>query len=208
MNTASMEDKLPSLGDDYLTDLTPTSEGVVPLTEGWRSPPETIALDATDQPPLVMGDDGDDTGRLVKVKIRVDGNGDAERTLAQLAPRDMLDSGHGFLVRSADPAPKTVWATNCEVCGGPLLPPASEWFCQLGNFGRSAEPDGPFLPASTSCDCSWCIHYQLWLRGEYRPRGGRPAKRCGTAECKRKANRDRQRKSRAARKARDVTETP
>ncbi|WP_457160555.1 hypothetical protein, partial [Mycobacteroides abscessus] len=65
-------------------------EEVVPLTHGWRSPTETIALDPTDEAPLVMGDDGDDAGKLTKTKFRIDGNGDPERMLAQLAPQDML----------------------------------------------------------------------------------------------------------------------
>lgn len=199
MNTAPDDDQFPSLGDEDLVTLTPVTEVVVPLTEGWRSPTETITLDATDEAPLVMGDDGDDTGKLTKTKFRIDGNGDTERVLAQLVPQDLLESGHGFMVRTQLVAPKTEWRQTCEVCGDPILAAADEWFCQLGR---------PLRPASALCNCNWCLHYQMWLRGEYRPKGGRPAKRCGTAECKRKAARERQRKSRAARKARDVTDTP
>lgn len=208
MNTAPDDDQFPSLGDEDLVTSTPVTELVVPLTEGWRSPTETITLDPTDEAPLVMGDDGDDTGKLTKIKFRIDGNGDTERMLDQLAPQDMLDSGHGFMVRTQTVQPKTEWRTTCEVCGDPILAAANEWLCQLGHFGQSVEPNGPFRPASALCNCNWCLHYQMWLRGEYRPQGGRPAKRCGTAECKRKAARERQRRSRAARKAQDVTETP
>lgn len=189
------EDHLPSLGEEDLTTLISVPEEVVPLTHGWRSPTETIALDPTDEAPLVMGDDGDDAGKLTKAKFRIDGNGDPERMLAQLAPQDMLDSGHGFMVRTQTVQPRTEWRTTCEVCGDPILAAAGEWLCELGRL------------ASTLCNCNWCLHYQMWLRGEYRPRGGRPAQRCGTAECKRKAARERQRKSRAARKAQGVTET-
>lgn len=181
------EDELPSLGDKNLADYHP------PMAQ--LEIPDFLADYGQQVQLLQMGSDGDDIGKLTKVKVRVDGNGDPERTLAQLAPHDMLDSGHGFVVRSADPAPKTEWATDCEVCGDPILPSAGEWICEFGE---------PMM----DCQCNACLYWGMWLRGEYRPRGGRPAKRCGTAECNRKAARERQRKSRAARKARGVTETP
>ncbi len=118
------------------------------------------------------------------------------------ATGDLLNAGHGFLIRTYE-TPKTEQATDCEVCGRLLLPAADEWFCE------SVGPDGEHVPASSTCRCNWCLHYQQWLRGEYRPKGGRPAKRCGLSDCERLAARHRQRKSRAARKARRcVTETP
>jgi hypothetical protein len=176
------EDQISSLGDTNLADHynVPEPEYVPPPSKGLDS--------AYDEALLVMGDDGDDTGRITKVKFRVGGNGDAERTLAALAPRDLMSSGHGFLIRDPGEPPKTDWRTTCEVCGDPLPPPAAgEWFCQF----REKKP------ASAMCNCNWCLHYQMWLRGEYRPRGGRPAKRCGTRECTKKAARERKRKSRA-----------
>ncbi len=149
----------------------------------------------------VPGNDGDDIGKLTKVKFRVDGNGDLERLMASMAPADLMQSGHGFLVRSMGGRPKTVWPTSCELCGSTIIAPAEEWLCQLGNFGEVVEPDGPFRSASTTCNCNWCLHYQMWLRGEYRPKGGRPAKRCGSSDCKKIAARNRKRKSRADRSA-------
>ncbi len=187
MNTKPEDDQFPSLGNTDLIELVKVPE------EPTVGCPGTITLDATDQPPLVMGDDGDDTGRLTKVKFRADGNGDQERALALLAPQDMLDSGHGFMVRSANSQPET--AARCEMCGDPLIASADGWMCE-------------FTEPLTPCGCNACLHRGMWLRGEYRPKGGRPAKRCGTEECNRKAARDRQRKSRAARKKASVTETP
>lgn len=178
------EDQLGSLGDTNLADhYDAAPEHAIP-------PPKGLDC-AYDESPFVIGDDGDDTGQATKVKFRIDGNGDAERTLAALAPSDLLSSGHGFLVRDLGEPPKTHWRATCEVCGDPLPPPAAgEWLCQ---FSESK-------PASLMCNCNWCLHYQMWLRGDYRPRGGRPAKRCGTKECARKAASERKRKSRAARK--------
>jgi len=187
------EDQMGSLGDTNLADHYETPEPEY-------APPPSQGLDSAydDESPLVVGDDGDDTGQITKVKFRIDGNGDAERTLAALAPRDLMSSGHGFMVRDLGEPPKTDWRQTCEVCGDPLPPPAAgEWFCQF----REEKP------ASVMCNCNWCLHYQMWLRGEYKPRGGRPAKRCGTKECTRKAASERQRKSRAARKGR-VSQKP
>lgn len=139
--------------------------------------------------PLEAGSDGDDIGKQTKVKFRVDGNGDPERLLAQLAPADMLQSGHGFLIRDAGEPPKTIWRTSCEVCGSALpLPGAEGWVCEFGAQPGSADWD--------QCQCNWCLLRGQWLRTQYRPRGGRPAQRCGTAECTRYANRERKRKQR------------
>jgi hypothetical protein len=179
---AATEDQLPSLGDSDLADF---------YTQTQVEPALVVpaGLDQYyDEAPLVMGDDCDDVGPRTKVKFRVDGNGDPERTLAATAPGDLLSSGHGFLVRDLGEPPKTDWRTTCEVCGDPLPPSAAgEWFCQFREN----------KPASAMCNCNWCLHYQMWLRGEYKPRGGRPAKRCGTKECAKKAARGRKRKSRA-----------
>jgi hypothetical protein len=183
--TTATEDGMPNLGDTNLADhyQAPEPEFALPRSKGLDS--------AYDESPLVMGDDGDDVGPRTKVKIRVDGNGDPERTLAAMAPGDLLSSGHGYLVRDLGAAPTTEWRQTCEVCGDHLPPPAAgEWFCQFRED----------KPASVMCNCNWCLHYQMWLRGEYRPRGGRPAKRCGARECTRKAGSERQRKSREARK--------
>ena len=102
---------MPSLGDTSLVPTTEAEEG--PYQEEHRAA-------------LVMGHDGDDTGQLARVKFRVDGNGDQVRLLALLAPADMMQSGHGFQVRSAASAPKTTWRTTCEECGIALPPPAAD----------------------------------------------------------------------------------
>ena len=109
-----------------------------------------------------------------------------------MAPGDMLPSGHGYMVRDLGAAPTTEWRQTCEVCGEHLPPPAAgEWVCQFHEE----------KPGSVLCNCNWCLHYQMWLRGEYRPRGGRPAKRCGTKECSRRAARDRKRLQRERERA-------
>lgn len=144
--------------------------------------------------PLAMGHDGDDTGQLTRLKLRIDGNGDQTRLLASLAPADMMQSGHGFQIRDMGATPKTVWRTTCELCGVALALPAAEgWLCELGCQPGTEEWD--------QCNCNWCLIRGQWLRGEFRPMGGRPAKRCGTPECKRRAATERKRKQRAREKA-------
>ena len=180
MATRSIQaDKQASRGEDQMGSLGDTN-----LADHYKAPePEYAAsvpsgMDSTyDESPLVMGDDGDDAGARTKVKFRVDGNGDPDRTLAAMAPGDMLASGHGYMVRDLGEAPTTEWRQTCEVCGEHLP------------------------PGSVLCNCNWCLHYQMWLRGEYRPRGGRPAKRCGTKECSRMAARDRKRLQRERERA-------
>lgn len=102
---------------------------------------------------------------------------------------DIVDSGHGFRVFSVD-TPKEL-PTTCEVCGGPILALSQDgidWLCQYDDDLKT--------PASIACNCAWCLSYKAYLAGRYRPQGGRPAKRCGSADCKRKAARDRKRKQR------------
>ncbi|PQE02562.1 hypothetical protein CYL16_03300 [Mycobacterium sp. EPG1] len=129
------------------------------------------------EPPLEMGHDGDDLGK--------------RESMSQVAIRDMLNSGHGYTVRGLGTM-KTVHRTTCEVCGGPLPTPAGDdgidWLCQYD--------DDLQTPASVFCNCPWCLSYADFLQGKYRPRGGRPAKRCHSAECKRKAAAERKRKQR------------
>ncbi|WP_420879810.1 hypothetical protein [Rhodococcus sp. (in: high G+C Gram-positive bacteria)] len=147
-----------------------------------------------DRAPLVMGHDGDDTGPLTKQKFRIDGNGDEKRLLALLAPTDMMQSGHGFAIRDIGAAPKTTWRTTCELCGTALpLPAADGWVCELDCEPGTREWD--------TCRCNWCLIRGQWLRGEFRPKGGRPAKRCGTPECKRRAAAERKRRQRDREKA-------
>lgn len=123
---------------------------------------------------LDMGTDGDDVGRSAKDQAVV----------------DMLDSGHGFLVRSVD-KPKTEWRQTCEICECPLPTPAPDdapaWLCQYYDETR---------PASLICTCAWCRAYQAYLAGMYRPHGGRPRQRCGSSGCERIAARIRKQKSR------------
>jgi hypothetical protein len=123
---------------------------------------------------LDVGNDGDDVGR--------------KHTDQGIA--DMLDSGHGFLVREVG-KPKTVGRVTCEVCDGPLPTPGNDpdWLCQYYDETR---------PASLLCNCSWCRSYQDYLAGRYKPRGGRPRQRCGAKECDRQAAKLRKRKQRGA----------
>ncbi|OBI54677.1 hypothetical protein A5667_24925 [Mycolicibacterium fortuitum] len=112
---------------------------------------------------LAIGTDGDDGGPV------------GDQTIG-----DMLDSGHGFLVREIN-QPKTVWRVTCEVCDGPLPAPGDDpdWLCQYYDETR---------PASLTCNCAWCLTYQDYVAGRYKPRGGRPRRRCGSKECERKAD--------------------
>lgn len=172
--TAAAEDFMTSLGDTSLVPAIEVLEG--PHPEEHRAP-------------LTMGHDGDDSVQLTSVKFRLDGNGDQARLLASLAPADMLQSGHGFLIRDIGTTRKTFWRTTCELCGTALAPPAAEgWLCELGCQPGSTEWD--------QCGCNWCLIRGQWLRGEYRPRGGRPAKRCNASDCKRKAAQERKRRQR------------
>lgn len=177
------EDVLPDIGRADLSDhyrapeveWTDRQFGTLDSFGRWTpAVPEGIEHDK-DEAPLRAGDDGDDYG--------------TPRDSQEVA--DMVASGHGFLVREV--TRRVERSTACEVCGEPLPGPSdagTDWLCQFDDSLRT--------PASLTCNCNWCRSYQAYIRGEYRPRGGRPAKRCGSAECKRIAARDRQRKRRAA----------
>lgn len=177
----------PAVSEDLMNELGDTN-----LADHFRPPdPEPGTVERPGDYPLTMGTDGDDVGRRVKVKIRIDGNGDPERTRAELAPMDLMDASQGFLIRTIE-APKTTWRTSCKICDRPLPPSAAgEWVCELGNL--------PGTPEWDTCPCNWCLIRGQWLRGEYRPRGGRPAERCGLSDCKRVAAKLRQRRARGTR---------
>lgn len=179
-----------------------------------------------EEAPWVPGDDGDDNpesakrkqppvefnGETVTVKLKsgktsdvqIVGAGDitesvqVRRTDDSQVVADLQSANHGFLIREQQ-RPKTLWRTTCEICDGALPLIYEEWVCELGSEPGTVE--------WWCCECGWCQLRGQWLRGEYRPRGGRPPKRCGTAECNRKAARIRQSKSRAARKA-QVSQKP
>jgi hypothetical protein len=192
---SATEDELDALGTLSLesppereseTD-TETGRHNVDLVLDARAEPVPLYVDDA---PLEAGHDGDDLGQLTAVKF---GAGSEERLLTLLAPSDLVQSSHGFLIRDIGDASETNWAKSCELCGEPLKPPANEWVCEVAS--------DPGTPEWADCQCNWCFYRRLWERGEYRPHGGRPAKRCGTQECKRKA-------ARARAKGGHVTETP
>lgn len=175
MATAT-EDKMPSLGIELLerpavggvADQTPAPrENAARLSDG------TGLFRAPGDPVLDMGSDGDDVGRSSRDQ----------------AICDMLDAAHGFLVRKIEASHKPRRVT-CEVCEGPLPTPGADpdWLCQYYDETR---------PASVSCNCGWCLSYQDYLAGKYKPQGGRPRQRCGSRVCEREADKLRKRRKRA-----------
>jgi hypothetical protein len=93
--------------------------------------------------------------------------------------RDMLDAGHGFIAHeprgSVDGAPPATWRPTCKICGEPLTPTENvEWFCSYYDGTR---------PASMTCNCPSCLYFQDYMKGKYRPRGGRPPWYCKSKEC-------------------------
>ncbi|AFR50026.1 hypothetical protein KTR9_3391 [Gordonia sp. KTR9] len=179
--SAAADDFLPQLGSVALTDAD------VHPSAGIRTDDPLIALGTdrdTEFNDLWFGSE-DDPG--IKGRGVRPGNPDLVG--------DLLNSGHGYQIRDVDSRPKTTWATRCEICGESLpMPDAGEWVCELG-----AEPDSEDWAV---CQCSWCLIRGQWLRGEYRPKAGRPPKRCGTADCKRRAATVRKRKERALKRQR------
>lgn len=169
--TAATEDNLPVLGVTDLRRPPEPSAGFARVDDG------TGLFKLKGEPKLDIGSDGDD-----------DGCSGRDQAIG-----DMLDSGHGFLVRGVD-QPKTVRRETCEVCGVPLPTPGNDpdWLCQYYDETRLA---------SQTCNCSWCLNYQEYLAGKYHPQGGRPRKRCGSKECERKADAERKRLDRAAKRA-------
>lgn len=95
---------------------------------------------AVEEAPLTPGDDGDDVKKLTPIKFRIDGNGDQQRLVASLAPRDMVASGHGFLIDDRRSRPwKTMRRTHCAYCGGPMpAPDLSKYPCE---FDPDATPE-------------------------------------------------------------------
>jgi hypothetical protein len=152
---------------DPLPDGRPSGDGLVAIAD------RPALFKAPGEAELVIGTDGDEVGRPAHDQ----------------AVGDMLDSGHGFLVRKID-KPKTVWRVTCEVCDGPLPTPGNDpdWLCQYGNEDE---------PASLTCNCPWCLKYQDYLAGRFQPQGGRPRQRCGLEDCKRVAARMRKQRQRA-----------
>lgn len=187
MTNKAVEDYLPSLGNASL-ELVTTEDTTDRNGEEHRAS-------------LEMGHDGDDEGSPEKISYRLNvprsGNDDVEdERPTLLAPSDLMQSGHGFQICDLGARPKTEWRTTCEQCGVALTPPADDWFCELENLPGNVEWD--------RCECNWCLLRGQWMRGEFRPKGGRPAKRCGTPECTRRAARERKRQQRARDKARKV----
>ncbi|UTT48919.1 hypothetical protein [Rhodococcus gordoniae] len=184
MTNNAVEDYLPSLGNASLELV--TTEGAED-----RNGEEHRA-------PLEMGHDGDDDGQPEKIRYRLNGprsgSGDTDELPSLLAPSDLMQSGHGFQIREFGARPKTEWRTTCELCGVALTPPADDWVCELGSPSGGEEWG--------RCECNWCLLRGQWMRGEFRPKGGRPAKRCGTRECTRRAATERKRQQRARDKAR------
>jgi hypothetical protein len=189
MATAT-EDSLPALGDDAARLDDVELMLIIPNSDDddvtYAAPRPTF-----NDEKLERGDISDPVriSRLPKL-----GPGDdaaAERAIGAQAIVDLTQANQGFLVHDLGTPHKTVWRTTCEVCDNPLpLPQEDGWVCERGNEPGSA--------LWSLCNCNWCLIRGQWLRGEYRPRGGRPPKRCGTAECTRTANRERQRRHRAA----------
>ncbi|MEV4635252.1 hypothetical protein AB0J79_18665 [Rhodococcus coprophilus] len=186
MTNNAVEDYLPSLGNASL-ELATTED-----TEDRNGEEHRASLE--------MGHDGDDDGQPEMIRHRLNGprngNDDTEdEPPSLLAPSDMMQSGHGFQIRDLGARPKTEWRTTCELCGDPLPPPAADgWICELGSLPGSEEWG--------RCECNWCLLRGQWMRSEFRPKGGRPAKRCGTPECTRRAATERKRQQRARDKAR------
>lgn len=150
-----------------------------------------------EQAPLALGDN--EPGQLTKVKLRVDGNGDQERLIASLAPADMMQSGHGFMVDDRRSRPwKTAKRTHCAHCGGPLpKPDVSNYVCEfdpeatelelsLVGSDQSADdrrgwPGKRSAPLRPGCQCSGCILRHLVFNGDERNKG-QPRKVCSD-EC-------------------------
>ncbi|MCU1697850.1 MAG: hypothetical protein JWR34_3913 [Mycobacterium sp.] len=147
--------------ENPLHDALPSGDGLVAIADRPSLFKEAGEAD------IVIGTDGDDVGHVEHHQ----------------AVADMLDSGHGFLVRKID-QPKTVWRATCEVCDGPLPTPddAPDWLCQYYDETQ---------PASLTCNCPWCLKYQEYLAGMFKPQGGRPRQRCGNKACDRKADAER-----------------
>lgn len=61
---------------------------------------------------------------------------------------DLLNQGHGFLVRTVTRDESAYVQTTCKVCEGPLPLPACEWLCEL-EYTYGVAP-------AAHCGCNWC----------------------------------------------------
>jgi len=107
------------------------------------------------------------------------------------AVQDLLNSGHGFLVRTVTRDESNLTPRMCRYCGGPLPLPESEWFCELEYFDQATPMPG--------CECNWCENRREWESGQSRS-VGRPREICDSPECKRQQRNERQRRYRARRR--------
>lgn len=150
-----------------------------------------------EQAPLEPGQAADDLGQQTRIKFRIDGNGDQDRMLASLAPADMMQAGHGYLIDDRSTPWKTARRMGCANCGGPLpRPKVDQYVCEFdpeatelelsligidqGPDDRAVWPGRRSVPFGRGCQCSGCILRHLVANGDERNRG-QPRKACSDA---------------------------
>lgn len=188
-----------------------------------------------EQPPLPMGDDGDDNPKYAQPKVKVDSEkldrGDINDPVqvkldpADNLPGQMIEAGHGFIVNDPRSRPwKTARRTHCAHCGKPLpRPDVRTYACELdpeaselellligreGNPGDRDDrpPHGTGDRLHSGCQCSGCC--LRWLVKTGRERGvGQPRKYC-SKDCTRWADNERKAWKRAVASAKKRGDEP
>lgn len=121
---------------------------------------------------------------------------DEERPSPRQVLRGLISNGHGFTVETLSIAG---CLPPCRYCGGPVMPPV-QWYCELEE-GPVTDRRGNVLKLSAAdCLCNWCT---IRRYGLVREAGGQPVK-CGSDECRKAHNREKQR----AKRARDRAANP
>lgn len=136
---------------------------------------------------------GEVTGVVWKESVGPEYNGvrpckpSADRVSAE-GISDLVDAGHGFLVRTLTRDENKVAQTLCKYCNGPLPLPDAEWLCELEHL-HGAVPN-------LTCGCNWCECRRQWESRQFRT-AGRPREICDSPDCKRQQKNERQRRYRA-----------
>jgi hypothetical protein len=104
-------------------------------------------------------------------------------------------NGHEYTVETLSAAEGL---PPCRYCGGPITPPV-QWYCEFEDGPVTDARGNGLKPSAADCQCNWCVIRRNALVREV---GGQPVK-CGSDECRKAHNREKQREKRARDRAKN-----
>lgn len=151
----------------------------------------TIDTIPTLQPSYDPEDEGRQDIRHKRKRVPGEWETDEEQEYpsAQQVLRGLIQNGHGFTVETLSVAG---YLQPCRYCGGPVTPPV-QWYCEFEEGPVTDERGDGLKSSAADCQCNWCI---VRRNGLVREAGGQPVK-CGSDECRKAHNREKQWEKRA-----------